>query len=214
MGISGGYAGSIKNLKRSLKKGSGSFIKTVPVDDSINVRFIEEPDKWYGYYEHYVNESYQPCVDDDCEGCDQNLRRSFRYLANVYSLDESKVIPLKLTKDLANQLLARYEKYKTLLDRDYELSRSGSGMNDTTYMASPEPPSKMNLKRFSPLDLEETLLGQTSVDDADDDDDDDEDDDEPRSTKKVSRTGSKTSKKTVTRKPIKKTAAKKTIRRR
>lgn len=155
--IAGGKIG--KNYKQTAESGGGVFVKTVPVDDSIMVRFIDEPEEWFGYYEHYdAVRKYFPCVEGGCPGCaDSENRRSFRYLANIVLLDEKRVVPLKLTKDLANQLFARYEKYNTLRDREYELSRTGSGMKDTNYMAAPEPVSKFNYGPYEAMDLEKVL---------------------------------------------------------
>lgn len=164
--VVGGRIG--KDYKKTAEKGGGTFVKTVPVDDSILVRFIDEPEEWFGYYEHYdAVRKYYPCTEGDCPGCaDTDNRRSFRYLVNVVMVDEKRVVPLKVTKDLANQLFARYEKHSTLKDREYELSRTGSGMKDTVYMASPEPTSKFAYSNYPSLDLEkilEEMLGRADA---------------------------------------------------
>jgi len=174
-----GRAGSIKDLKRSLKSKAGKT-RTIPSEDSITVRFLEEPEDFYGYYQHWFKTGPKPCVEGDCEGCNDDdpeiRRKSFRYLANAYVVDDQKVQPIELPKSLVEQLVAYFEKKGTLLDRDYDLSKSGSGMNDTKYLASPDSPSKMNLSRFKKLDLSKILA---SMLDDDDDEDDDDEDDEP-----------------------------------
>lgn len=152
----------MKALRQSLKKGGSgaAFIKQVPANDAMLVRFLTEPEEWFGYNEHYdqTRRAYYPCVADDCPGCAQDERKSFRYLANAVDLDEDRVIPLKLPKTLATRLTLKYDKYDTLMDRDYELTRSGEGL-DTDYDADAEAPMKRNMKKYEPLDLGEILQG-------------------------------------------------------
>lgn len=182
MAVKGGEVGSVKALKKSLKKsssGGSQFLKRVP-EDGITVRFLTEPDKWVEYFEHYDEDrdprSY-PC-SDDCEGCEQNLRKSKRYLCNALDLDDGKrVVPLVLPTSLANMLMKRYDRFNTLMDRDYELSKEGSGL-DTEYSEAYEAPSRRNIAKFDLLDLWAILEQQLDPDAEDDDEDDDEGDDE------------------------------------
>lgn len=185
-----GELGSIKAMKKSLKKSGQANIKTIPGEDSLTVRFLEEPDKWHGYYEHWLSSGPIPCTTDECEGCDsddeEERRKSFRYLANAYIVDDQKVWALKMPKTLVEMLMAFYTRYKgTILDRDYELSRTGSGINSTKYMAVPDERSKMNLERFDKkkFDLHEVLSQMVNDAESDDDDDDGDEDDVPRKKK-------------------------------
>jgi hypothetical protein len=197
-----GRLGNLKKVKDSLKS-KASSVKNVPSENSITVRFLENPEEWHGYYEHYSDEDgYHPCVEGDCDSCQSDnpeiKRRAFRYLANGYVVDDQRVWPIKMPKSLVEQLVNYYEKKGTLLDRDYELSKSGSGKNNTKYMASPDAPSNMNLKRFESkmFDLDEVLEKMVDGDEPEDDepvsskkkskksrrhevDDDDDDDDDP-----------------------------------
>lgn len=208
--IRGGKVKSIATLKSSMKKGSGGsqFLSRVPADGTLTVRFLTEPTEWVTYFEHYDQvRKFYPCTDD-CPGCTEGERPSARYLANALDVSESRVIPLVMPKSMAASVLKKYEKYATVLDRDYELSRSGTGL-DTEYDVTPEPPTKMNIDRFDLLNLMEILEGQlesadnasaggdsdedeapapkrdrkpaakpVEVDDDDDDDDSDDDDDD------------------------------------
>lgn len=186
MAIKGGKVKSIKGLKSDLKKGGGSqYLQRVPADDSITVRFLTEPTEWVNYFEHYdAVRKFYPC-SDDCPGCDEGDRPSQRYLANVLNVEDTRVVPLVLPKTLAASIIKKYEKYATLLDRDYELAREGSGL-DTTYDVTPEAPTKMNVSRFDLLDLWELLESQLELaDKAEADDDDDDDDDKPVSRRKA-----------------------------
>lgn len=157
----GQKTGSLKALKQSLSSGAGqgAWIKYVPKNGTMNIRFLQEPEEWVNYNEHFdqaLRKSY-PCTGEtDCPGCQTQERRSNRYLANAVDLDNQRVVPLQLPKDLANRLVVRYEKYGTLMDRDYELSRTGEGL-DTTYDLDPGAPTKMRLSQYQPLDLLQVL---------------------------------------------------------
>lgn len=149
---------SIDAIKASLKKGATSgvtYIKHVP-EDGIVVRFITEPEEWFGYQEYYdvENKQFVPMVEGEI--LPDGTRPSFRYLANVVDVTEDRVIPLKLPKTLANLLMIKYEKYGSMTDRNYELDRHGTGL-DTTYDSTPQSPSKMNTKKFDVVDLGEIL---------------------------------------------------------
>lgn len=174
--IRGGKVKSIAGLKTSMKKGGGAgYLSRVPADGSLTVRFLTEPIGWIEYWEHYDSvRKFYPCTDD-CPGCLEGDRPSQRYLANAVDVSETRVIPLVMPKTMAASVLKKYEKYGTLLDRDYELTRSGQGY-DTEYEVTPEIPTNMKLDRFDLLDLWEILEGQLGMaDDASDDDDDDDD---------------------------------------
>jgi hypothetical protein len=157
----GRKTGSLKKLKETLAKGgNGTFIKYIPKNGELNVRFIQEPEEWVSYSEHYdmVLKASFPCSGErDCPGCVSGERKSSRYLANVVNLDDKdQVIPLQLPKDLANRLVIKYEKWGSVTDRDIELSRSGEGL-DTTYDLDPGAVDRKSIAKYVPLDLLKTL---------------------------------------------------------
>lgn len=221
-----GRLGSVKAVKQSLKKGGVAGVKNIPANDSITVRFLDEPEDWHGYYEHWMKPNNPiPCATDECDGCEsddpEEQRKNFRYLANAYVVDDQKVWAVKLPKSLVEILMNFHAKYKgTLLDRDYDLSKSGSGKEGTKYMAAPDDKQKMDLSRFDKKKynlselLSAMLNGDVEEDDDDEDDDEpmskpkksksktpwDDDEDKPRKKKK---TGVK--KKSASRKPVKRT---------
>lgn len=180
--VKGGQVKSINSLRKSVKKGSkgsAGFLKRIAGDSSMLVRFLTEPDEWVQFFEHYDQvRKFYPC-SDDCPGCAEGSTPSLKYVVNVVDVDEGEVLPLVLTKGLAGDMLAFYDKYETLLDRDYELTRTGSGKDDTEYRAIPESPTRMNLKKYEVLDLWAIVESQLP-DDVDDDDDDMEDDEDER----------------------------------
>lgn len=150
---------SLKALKQNLKKGGGgTFIKYIPKEGAMTVRFLEEPTEWVNYYEHFdgtIRKSY-PCIETQCPGCATEERRTSRYLANALDVEADRVIPLQLPKTLVSSLVAMYERMQTLTDRDIELVRSGEGL-DTEYTAIPESPTKRNLGKYEPHDLSAVL---------------------------------------------------------
>lgn len=170
--------GSMKELKKSLAKGGGAgFIKYVPKNGSLNVRFLDEPENWVNYAEHYdqvIRKSYPCNGEDTCPGCKTDERRSSRYLANAVDLDQQKVIPLQMPKDLANRLVVRYEKKGSLTDCDIELSRAGEGL-DTVYDYDADAPKPRKVSQYVLLDLLNVLDEAFNSVFGDDDDDDDDD---------------------------------------
>lgn len=182
MGKFGQQAGSLKNLKKSLAKGSSNsaFIKYIPKNGVMNVRFVEEPENWFNYVEHFdtaLRRSYPCSGDDTCPGCASQERKTARYLANAVDLDgdPGRVVPLQMPKDLANRLVVKYEKWGSVTDRDIELSRQGEGL-DTTYDLEADIPKPFNTASLKPLDLNKVLEDAYNSVFGDDDDDDSDDD--------------------------------------
>ncbi len=159
MEISGKKMGTLKALKDSLKKGGSSlntFIKNVPAE-GITVRFLTEPEEWFGYYEYWNDESRNFCPMAVGEVLPDGSRPSFRYLTCAVDIESDRVIPLKLAKTAANSLILKYDKYGTMLDRNYELQRHGEGL-DTSYDVTPDAPSKLSLAKYDTIDLEKVLV--------------------------------------------------------
>lgn len=153
--------GSLKALKQSMAKGGGgAFIKYIPKNGSMNVRFIQEPEEWVNYVEHFdqmLRKSYPCNGEQSCPGCAGGERKSSRYLANAVDRDDNdRVIPLQMPKDLANRLVVRYERNGTLTDRDFELSRSGEGL-DTVYDLDAGVVDRAKIDKYTPLDLLKVL---------------------------------------------------------
>lgn len=193
MKISGKKMGNIKALKESLKKGGsslGAFIKNVPAE-GITVRFLTEPEEWFGFYEYWNDEGRTFVPMAQGEVLPDGAKPSFRYLTQALDIESDRVIPLKLAKTAANSLILKYDKFGTMIDRNYELQKHGEGL-DTTYDVTPDAPSKLNLAKYELIDLEKILvdarasaLGETdteasapSVDDDEVDDDTDTEEDD------------------------------------
>jgi hypothetical protein len=173
--LRGGKVKSLKSLKAGLKKGGGNQYLTRVGEDGLTVRFLTEPDEWVEFFEHYDDvRKFYPCTDD-CDGCRDKNNPSKRYLVNALDTSEGKVIPLLLAKSAAGQVMKKYDRFNTILDRDYILVREGTGF-DTEYDVTPESPSKMNLNRYELLDLWGILEGMLP---SDGDEDEDEEEEKP-----------------------------------
>jgi hypothetical protein len=162
----GNKVGSIAQLKKSLEKNSSTsddvWIKYVPKDGELTVRFLTEPDEWVLYHEAWdpagregKGTSYP--VPNDMEVPDDQ-RVSKRYLASAVDVDTDRVIPICIPTSLMQAVVLRYEKHGTIVDRDYELARQGKGL-DTQYLLSPESPLPRKMDKYEPLDLEAVLGG-------------------------------------------------------
>ena len=171
----GKQMGSVKAVKDSAKSGGNGRMAFIPSDKTFVVRFLHEPENWIMYSEVYdasTKKSFPVPDDPSMPGYpDADVRRTDRYLANVVDIDRDTVKAIKLPKSVVNALIVRYEKYGTLTDRDYELYRTGSGL-DTEYFADPEAPSQRKLDKYDAHDLEdvlteayETIFGTQSSDD-------------------------------------------------
>lgn len=178
---------SVHKLKKSLEKSSSggdsdAWIKYVPKDSDLTVRFLTEPDEWVKYEEAWDDDARRGKggsfpVPDDMQ-LDPDVRVSVRYLASALNMDDDRVIPVCLPKSLMTQVVSRYDRYGTMVDRDYTLSKTGKGL-DTTYLLDPEPPLARKLDKYQQLDLEAVLAGayqsyRSELDPTADDGEDDE----------------------------------------
>ena len=195
-GIRGGKVTSIKQLEKSLKKSSGSgVIKYIPAEGII-VRFLTEPDEWIEWYEHFDEgkKASYPCTGDTCEGCATGVRSTKRFLSAAVDMNNGKqVIALQLPVTAAKAVKKKYDRWSTVMDRDYELSKEGSGL-DTEYSVESEAPTKFDIRRYEVpdlLDILETIAG---------DNEDDEETDAPPARRAPARKGADPAKK-VSRRP-------------
>lgn len=151
--IKGGTFKSVGHLKGMFNKTS-SLVINVPADSTKVVRFLTEPDQWFAYQEYWDNERrrYIPVAD----GVEPPVRPSQRFLAQVVDRETDQVIALKMPKDLTNRLVLRFDRYNTIMDRDYEIMRTGKGL-DTSYDVTPEAPTSFDSAKYTKIDLLEIL---------------------------------------------------------
>lgn len=169
-----GVVGSREELATTLEDSQNwdtVWVRYIPSEDEITVRFLTEPDEWFRYREHWGDSvrSYYACIGEDegCPGCnadpsDEKARRvSKRFLTNALDVESGRVIPLKLPLDVVNRLQTRWERYDTLTDRDYILSRTGSGLN-TIYDVETGDKDALDVKQYKDQlhDLQQVLEDQ------------------------------------------------------
>lgn len=176
-----------------MKGGSGSgAIFRLKADETLKVRFLQEPDDWHEAYHHYIDQKFYWCSRRNCEHCDGGNRPRKAALANVVIMgsprdgDVGKVVVMQMPPSLADQVLKRHEKFGTVTDRDYDLSREGSGLNDTKYSVDYDDRKRRDLSRWDDKLHDITAIVSADLASSGGSAPDD-DEDEPRSTKKSSR---------------------------
>lgn len=169
---------SVADARKSSKSPTGTFIKFIS-EDGIMARLLDEPDGWVAFAEHYDEGGdlgYFPCVEGDCPGCDAGGKATQRYLVPIIDVEEDEAVVLKVPKSLAQELVSKYDRRGTLLDRDYFFFKEGSGKNGTRYKVDDEDKKRRNVDKFEIPDLMAAL--QSAWDRAFDNGDDEEDDEE------------------------------------
>ena len=176
--VIGKTAGSLKALKKQLEKGSGNgdaFITYVPKNEPLVVRFLQEPEEFLMYEDCWDPTSKRsfPFVEGLQKGVDFE-RKSTVFIVNAVDVDKDRVIALQVKQSVLTHLINRYERYGTLLDRDYEIEKFGEKL-DTTYSVTPEAPKKRSTSKYKLLDLQKVLTDAYNAArgvDTDDDEDD------------------------------------------
>lgn len=157
MGI-GKKMGSAQALAKASKKGANSNMWSIP-EAGIIVRFLDEPEDWFGYTRYYdeENQGYVPMIDG--ERAPSGARTQFRFVANAVKVEDDKVIAFDMPKSMGAAMNKYYDKYGTLLDRDYDFSKSGSGLQ-TEYAVAPDSKEPKKLSKYEKLNLEDVLMTQ------------------------------------------------------
>lgn len=157
---------SVKKSEAPASGGEGVYLRSFPKGET-TVRFLEEPDEWRLYYEHFVGQQSFPCTGDtnSCPGCTHDSedvqRRSRKYGTFVYNTKWNDVVPYKLPMTLANRLTNRAEKNDgTITNRDYVVIRSGDGLR-TEYDVDSDEKYTVDvqglLRKANPSTIEEVL---------------------------------------------------------
>jgi len=185
--IKGRKMRSISDVRKSSKSGGGSgFIKYISAD-GVTVRFLTEPDEWWGYEEHYDEAAQRayPCTEGDCPGCKAGVRGTMRYLAPAVNREDDGVLILKIPKTLASDMVSKYDRRKTITDRDYFLYKEGTGKNDTRYKVDDEEKTRFNADKYKLPDIEAALMEMWNSVNGDDIDADDDEDERPARKRRV-----------------------------
>lgn len=122
------------------------YLRNLKTGDTI-VRFLEDPDEWISYREHFLEKRSFPCTQDDsCKGCEEGDKSKRKYATNLYLVEAGLVLPFKLPVTLAKKMFLRAERNDGVVtDRDFILIRQGEGMN-TEYEVDPDDRSKRDIR--------------------------------------------------------------------
>jgi hypothetical protein len=197
--------GEVDDIRRDLSSGSDRIL-ALKDGDSVKVAFLEEADNALRYRNHSISVNKQfrgvPCGGEKCPICAQGSNPSSRALINVLDVKAKKIKLWPMSGETYSDVLTKFARRKTILDRYYTIIRQGTG-TETKYVIEREDeklPSSVKKLIDTPdkllngeQDLNnwlnsyyEAVADVEDVEDEDDeefddedfDDDDDEDEDE------------------------------------
>lgn len=181
-------AGLVNSIKNDVKKAGtnkGKFIY-FREGQKQRVRFLVDMDdgmevKFHDSFEKGVNVPCQEIFDRECPYCeDDELRTRSQYVWSVYNYETKEVqlfmFPVNNCSPIP-ALMAMYENYGTITDRDYVISVSGKQQNKT-YSVVPMDKVRFRNEKAKPFSDKAILkmLDKAYPSDVSDDEDDDEDD--------------------------------------
>lgn len=186
--------GLLDQIKNDVKKSGGNRRKVIYVrpDTKVRVRFLDDMEEgheivFHDSFQKGVNTPCQEQYGRNCPYCDdEDIRTRSMYAWSVWNYDAKEVQIFLFAVNNCSPipaLMAMYETYGTLCDRDYVISKTGKGP-DTTYSVVPMDKQKFRNSKAAPFS-EKKLMG--ILDKAfpcDVDGDDDEDDYDPPKKKK------------------------------
>lgn len=185
-----GLVDKIKNDVKKSGQNKGKFIYFREGTKS-RVRFLTDMDDgmevlFHDSFEAGINVPCQEIFGRDCPYCDEEgLRTRSQYIWSVYDYESKEVklfmFPVNNCSPIPS-LMAMYENYGTITDRDYVISVSGKGTTKT-YSVVPMDKVKFRNEKAKALS-EKTILKLLDKAFPCDDVDDDEDDEDERPAKK------------------------------
>lgn len=199
-----GLVDSIKNdvKKAGTNKGKFSYFREgvkqrvrflVDMDDGMEITFHDS-------YERSINVPCQELFGRSCPYCeDDGVRTRSQYAWSVYNYETKEVqifmFPVNNCSPIP-ALMAMYENYGTLLDRDYVISVSGKAQNKT-YSVVPMDKVKFRNDKAKPYSEKAILkmLDKAFPCDEVDDEDEDDEDEAPKKSKSKKRPEKSTGKK-------------------
>ena len=134
-----GVLSSIRNDAKKSGQNKGKFIY-FREGQKMRIRFLQDMDDgmeipWHDSYEQGINVPCQELFGRDCDYCnDDSLRTRNMYCWSVYNYEAKEVQLFMFAVNNCSPipaLVAMYENYGTLTDRDYVISVSGKQQNKT-----------------------------------------------------------------------------------
>ena len=188
--------GLVDKIKADVKKSGqnkGKFIY-FREGQKLRVRFLTDMDDgmeitFHDSYEKGINVPCQEHFGRDCPYCEnEELRTRSQYVWSVYNYDTKEVqlfmFPVNNCSPIP-ALMAMYENYGTICDRDYVISVSGKQQNKT-YSVVPMDKVKFRNEKAKAYSEKAILKMLDKAYPCDDVEDEDDEDDAPKKSKKRS----------------------------
>lgn len=195
--------GLLDNIKKDAKKSGQSKGKFTYFRErnKVRLRFLQDMDEgmeitWHDSYEQGINVPCQEHFGKNCPYCeDDSLRTRSQYAWSVWNYETNEVqifmFPVNNCSPIPS-LVALYETYGTLTDRDYVISVSGKQQNKS-FSVVPMDKAKFRNGKAKPFSEQALLKMIDKAWPAEDTGDEDDDEDEaPKKKKGPKKSGSKT----------------------
>ena len=155
MAIKAKKLASKKGLKQSLSSDGNKFAQRVP-EEGIIVRFLTEPEEWWEVELHYGEKTSFPCNGDDgCLGCDEGMDKGRKWYASAYVPDDDRIVVFEMGKSVVEEISRKYDRNHTVMDRDFEITKEGTGMRTRYFVDAHDPRHVKGLDKMEPIDMEE-----------------------------------------------------------
>lgn len=182
-----GLLNSIKNDAKKSGQNKGKFIY-FREGQKVRIRFLQDMDDgmeilWHDSFERGINVPCQELFGRECEYCDDDsLRTRKQYCWSVYNYETKEVqlfmFPVNNCSPIPS-IVAMYETYGTLMDRDYVISVSGKQQNKT-FSVVPMDKVRFRNEKAKPFAQKTVLKMIDKAWPAEDSDDDEDEDDTPK----------------------------------
>lgn len=187
-------AGLIDKIKTDVKKAGTNKSKFIYFREGVKqrVRFLVDMDdgmeiKFHDSFERNINVPCQELFGRDCPYCeDDGLRTRSQYAWSVYNYETKEVQVFMFPVNNCSPvpaLMAMYENYGTITDRDFVISVSGRQQNKT-YSVVPMDKVRFRNEKAKPLSEKTILKLLDKAYPCDDTEDEEEDDEDERPAKK------------------------------
>ena len=203
--------GLVDKIKQDAKRSGSNKGKFMYFREGnkVRIRFLQDMDDgmevtFHDSYERGINVPCQELFGRDCPYCDdESVRTRSQYLWSVWDYEAKEVkifmFPVNNCSPIP-ALMAMYENYGTICDRDFVISVSGKGTTKS-YSVVPMDKVKFRNEKAKPYSEAQVLkmLDKAWPCDTTDSDDDDEDEDEDETPKKKKKSNPPKAK---TKKPV------------
>lgn len=194
--------GLLDNIKKDAKKSGQSKGKFIYFREGqkVRLRFLQDMDEgmeivWHDSYEQGINVPCQEQFGKNCPYCeDDSLRTRSQYAWSVWNYETNEVqifmFPVNNCSPIPS-LVALYETYGTLTDRDYVISVSGKQQNKS-FSVVPMDKAKFRNQKAKPFSEQALLKMIDKAWPAEDTGSEDDEDEVPKKKKAPKKSGGKT----------------------